>query len=154
MEDEPYEIAIARLCGRVSTPDSKLRDAIVATLRHHQATTAQISVALVDDAGMAELNQTHLGHSGPTDVITFDLRDEKEGPVDGEIVISVDTAQREAGERGHGVDAELALYAVHGLLHLLGYDDRDEAQAARIHAMEDRILSSIGIGPVYGASMH
>ena len=156
-DDSPYDIVIVRASGRGPVSDECLADAIRATLSRHRTPEAQISVALVDDPCIAELNQTYLHHQGPTDVLAFDLRDAVEnetanvtpGLLDGEIVVSVDTAAREAQARGHGLDAELALYVVHGALHLLGYDDRAEADAARMHAVEDEILASIGVGPVY-----
>lgn len=147
-----------------------VRDAVEATLRRHATGTARISVAIVDDAHMAGLNERHLHHKGPTDVLTFDLRDEPgaapladdapdgvqsgaDNPqIEAEIVLSVDTAAREARKRGHGVRAELALYAVHGVLHLLGYDDHGAADAARMHEVEDEILAAIGLGAVYKAS--
>jgi probable rRNA maturation factor len=183
MEDDPaYDIAVTVDCrssiddrrlrfdectsqrrqvdDRQSPIDNLLREAIEATLRRHRTPTAQISVALVDDARMADLNRLHLKREGPTDVLAFDLRDSPPRdasaaaaePVDGEIIVSVDTAAREAGKRGHGLGAELALYAVHGTLHLVGYSDRTEDEAARMHEMEEQILSAIGIGAVfYGA---
>lgn len=158
MEDEsPYEIAVARFCGRTSEADARLREAIAATLLRHRVQAARVSVALVDDARMAEINEKHLAHKGPTDVITFDLRDDRDtqvgAQVDGELVLSVETATREAERRGHGVDAELALYAVHGILHLLGYDDSSKDDSDRMHETEDEILTEIGVGPVYKADM-
>lgn len=72
------------------------------------------------------------------------------GVLEGDIIVSADTAAREAEARGHDLAAELALYAVHGALHLLGYDDADPADAQRMHDMEDEVLSAVGIGPVYG----
>ena len=156
-DDSPYDIAIARASGPAPVSDECLAGAIRATLCRHQTPAAQISVALVDDPCIAELNETHLHHRGPTDVLAFDLRDDAEdetaevarGPLEGEIVVSVDTAAREAEARGHGFDAEVALYVVHGTLHLLGYDDQVEADAVRMHAVEDEILASVGVGPVY-----
>ena len=125
---------------------AKVRKAIRAVLRRHGVVRARISVALVNDAAMARLNRDHLGHNGPTDVLSFDLRNEasEKNTIDGEIVMSVDMAVKQARQRGHAVEAELALYAVHGTLHLLGYDDRRKADAARMHAMEEEILSSLG----------
>jgi probable rRNA maturation factor len=166
MEDDPaYDIAIVRVSASVedrSIADASLIEAVKAALVRHNTPTAQISVALVDDSQMAELNLRHLNHEGPTDVLTFDLRDDddnrpagQDGPagggLEGEIVVSVDTAAREARRRGHEVDAEASLYAVHGTLHLLGYDDRREQDAVRMHTVEDEILSSLGMGSVFGA---
>ena len=160
MEDSSeYDIAVTCEHERASCPDDLLRDAVVATLRRHHAPGAKISVGLVDDHRIATLNETHLGHRGSTDVLSFDLRDREETddkagvgndpPIDGEVVVSYDTAKREAHERGHSVDAELALYVVHGVLHLLGYDDGSKADADRMHETEDAILESLGLGSVY-----
>ena len=156
MDDEPtYEITVTDERD-VTTPVAEgLIDAIRAALRRHKAAHARINLAMVDDEAMALLNEKHLQHSGPTDVLTFDLRDDAFGSegaswqVDGQIVVSAETATREAAARGHGEEAELALYAVHGVLHLLGYDDADEAEAARMHELEDEILQSLGFGYVY-----
>ena len=152
MKEAPtYDVRIARRSGEAPKVAAKLRKAIRAVLHRHGVVRARISVALVNDAAMARLNRDHLGHNGPTDVLSFDLRDAatEKSTIDGEIVISVDMAVKQAQERGHAVEAELALYAVHGILHLLGYDDRRKADAARMHAMEDEILSSVGWGPIF-----
>ncbi|MCH7994152.1 MAG: rRNA maturation RNase YbeY [Planctomycetes bacterium] len=158
-DDSPYEVSIVRAGVDQDVSDRKLVDVVEATLRLHHVSKASISVALVDDPQIAELNAAHLGHDGPTDVLTFDLRDEKtqsggspNNRIEGEIVVSVDTAAREAKSRGHDITTELALYAVHGTLHLLGFDDQASEDAARMHGLEDDILSSLGVGPVYRRS--
>jgi len=159
-DDSEFDIAITNLCEAAPNLDRQVRTAIKAALRRHHTRAAKISVALVDDARIAHLNEVHLHHKGPTDVIAFDLRDDsaatgnkvrRDGPhVEGELVVCVDAARREAKHRGHDVNDELTLYAVHGTLHLLGYDDQSETDAARMHEIEDDILVSIGVGPVYG----
>jgi probable rRNA maturation factor len=150
MDDEPpYDIAVNEVSGDAPDCQQQLADAVRAALKHHQVPKAQISVALVSDRQIAELNKRHLGHEGPSDVITFDLRDEPNQPIEGEIVVSVDTARREGDKRGHGAEVELSLYAVHGVLHLIGYDDREETDAARMHDKEDEILSSLGLGAAF-----
>jgi len=163
MDDEPpYSISIICLtdrsgphpdlpqepCGEVFDQD-RLIGAITAVLHRHRQDQACISVAIVDDERMAEINQTYLAHSGTTDVISFDLRDADVPCVDGELILSLDTAGREAQLRNHSVEAELMLYAVHGTLHLLGYLDRDPADAKKMHAVEDEILAEMGMGRVY-----
>lgn len=155
-DDSPYEISIVRAGVDQDVSDRKLVDVVEATLRLHHVSEASISVALVDDPQIAELNAAHLAHDGPTDVLTFDLLDKKnrsegahDNRIEGEIVVSVDTAAREAESRGHDITTELALYAVHGTLHLLGFDDQASEDAARMHGLEDEILSSLGVGPVY-----
>lgn len=153
-DEQAYEIGPIGPIGPIGVApkaEAKIRKAIRAVLRRHGAVRARISVALADDDTMARLNRDYLGHHGPTDVLSFDLRDAQDGQtaIDGEIVMSVDMAARQARKRGHTVEAELALYAVHGTLHLLGYDDRRKTDAARMHEMEDEILFSLGWGLVF-----
>lgn len=109
---------------------------------------ARISVTLVDDGRMIELNRRHLGREGTTDVLAFDLAEAGEA-LEAEIVLCVDEAARRAEERGHAVERELLLYGVHGVLHCAGYDDREEEDFRRMHAEEDRILESIGVGATF-----
>jgi probable rRNA maturation factor len=155
MEDEPpLQITVTHLAETQTVAESRIRTAVEATLRRQGVTAAGINVAVVDDKVMARLNKAYLGCDGTTDVLAFDLRDDpEEGKrIDGELVVSIDTAAREASERGHTVDAELALYVAHGVLHLLGFKDDQPETAARMHELEDEILSSIGVGPVFGSS--
>ena len=158
MDDEPtYDIAIVRVSGQMAIDEKRLVEVIRATLQRHAAPRTTLTVALVDDPEIARLNERHLNLTGPTDVLAFDLDGDASGgdvprkAINGEIVLSVDTAAREARRRGHDGTAEVALYAVHGTLHLLGYDDRNEVDAARMHAVEDEVLASVGLGAVYGA---
>jgi len=102
-----------------------------------------VVVALVDDTTIAELHQRFLGIEGPTDVLSFP---------GGEIVVSADTARREAAARGIPALAELVLYVVHGALHLAGHDDRRPKARAKMRAAERRVLAQLGFGDVFGAS--
>jgi len=99
----------------------------------------ELSVAIVDDAQIREINRRFLDHDYATDVIAFPLDDEE-----GEIVISADRALAEASERGVEPLAELMLYVVHGLLHLLGYDDHDREAAGEMHRESLRLLKDLG----------
>lgn len=101
----------------------------------------RLSVAVVGARRMASLHRQYLGEDGPTDVLTFDLGcDLRHGRLDGEIVLCAAVARRRVAWR-----AELALYLVHGILHLAGYDDRTPRDARRMHAREDRLLRELGI---------
>jgi probable rRNA maturation factor len=160
MDHEPsYDITVTEPDHAASIADwppidaAALRAAVAAALRRHGIRRACIGLAVVNDGAIARLNRTHLNHEGPTDVITFDMRDNAEADdVEGEIVVSAETAMRQASARGHGVADELSLYAVHGVLHLLGYDDQGDEQADRMHKVEDEVLTSMGIGAIYGAT--
>jgi probable rRNA maturation factor len=93
-----------------------------------------IFVWLISDRRMARLHRQFLGHSGPTDVLTFQH---------GEIFISVETAKRHARIFGNSLMRELQLYMVHGLLHLHGIDDRTPSGAQRMKRMQENILSHV-----------
>lgn len=121
-------------------------------LRGHGCRAARIGVALVTDAQIADLNQRYLAHRGPTDVLTFPMSEAGESPLEGEIVISIDRAAREAAARGHAVEVEVLLYLVHGLLHLLGYEDKTRKGAQVMHAEEARVLAALGYAGVYAGA--
>jgi probable rRNA maturation factor len=101
-------------------------------LREEGISTAEIGLAFVNDAEIAELNERFLGHEGPTDVLTFPLSEPLQ-PLLAEIVVSVETARRVARTRRGRVEDELRLYVIHGLLHLCGYDDRRPDDRRRMH---------------------
>jgi probable rRNA maturation factor len=104
---------------------------------------AKVTLAFVDDATIAGLNKKFLDHDGPTDVITFPYSQGKK--LEGEIVIGVEVAQREAAERRHEVNAELCLYVIHGTLHLCGYDDRTDRDAAEMRKKERAYLKQLNL---------
>jgi len=90
-----------------------------------EADDIEVSLVFTDDSHIEKLNKQYLGREGPTDVISFYLDDERtpDGKlILGDIVISVDTAERQAQEQGHSFPEELETLIVHGMLHLLGYD--------------------------------
>jgi probable rRNA maturation factor len=101
---------------------------------------ASISIALVDNNTIHRLNVLHLAHDWPTDVITFPLSDPDDCAFSGELVISTEMAVATARERGGDPHDELALYIVHGLLHLCGYDDSTEEQSAAMNYRQSEIL--------------
>jgi probable rRNA maturation factor len=103
-------------------------------------------VALVDDRAIAGLHARFLGVRGPTDVLTF-----PGGEGASEIVVSGETALREARARGVAPLHELLLYVVHGALHLMGHDDRTPRARARMRAAERAALRRLGLGDVFGA---
>lgn len=94
----------------------------------------EIDVVLVSDGRMAELHQRFLNEPGPTDVITFQH---------GEIVISAETAKRQARAFRTSMELELRLYIVHGLLHLHGFDDTTEGGAAEMKRVQEKLVARV-----------
>lgn len=128
-----------------------------------QASAYCIGLGLVDDSAIAELNSDWRLKSGPTDVLAFAAQDDGEDglafpmppPEDddedawdepglelGDIVISVETAARQAADHGNDVPRELLFLASHGLLHLLGWDHPDEAQLAAMLERQERLIQA------------
>lgn len=123
----------------------KLREAADRTLTMHGAgPEASVDIAVVDDVAIHRLNRERLDHDWPTDVISFLYSDD---PVAGELIVSADTAERVASEYDWDPGAELALYVVHGTLHLLGYDDQTDEDRAAMQREENRILATFGWTP-------
>ncbi len=104
------------------------------------------SVVLVDNEQMRETNRKYLGRDDTTDVIAFPFEDAPLTKDDcaGEIMVSAQLADAEARSRGIELEAELALYVVHGALHLAGFDDATARQAAEMHQREKEILAELG----------
>jgi probable rRNA maturation factor len=110
---------------------------------------ASISIALVDDPTIHAINRRHLAHDWPTDVITFVLSEPDDPILAGELVVSAEMAASTATEAGADPRAELALYVVHGLLHLCGLDDRSPEDAGRMRRREGEILAGEGLINTY-----
>jgi probable rRNA maturation factor len=108
---------------------------------------SELSLALVDDDEIAELNSEHRGKNKPTDVLSFSLVEgahrEYRGRMLGDVVISVDTAARQARSAHRALHDELARLLVHGTLHLLGWDHEELEEARRMQAEERRLRRAI-----------
>ena len=137
---------------------SFFRDAIRRVLQEENVASATISLAFVNDAEIHRINREYLEHDHPTDVISFLLNDPSETPADadlvppdvtinGELIVSTETAGREAGSHGWSPRAELLLYVVHGLLHLCGYDDLTDAARPEMRSRERELLALWGYCP-------
>jgi probable rRNA maturation factor len=111
---------------------------------------AELSLVLCDDPFIHGLNRDHRGMDKPTDVLSFAQREgEGADPDDmllGDVIISVETALRQAEARGHGLDHELRVLLVHGILHLLGHDHEEDEEAERMEAEERRLLHLLAAG--------
>ncbi|WP_425806816.1 rRNA maturation RNase YbeY [Desulfitobacterium sp. Sab5] len=115
---------------------------------------AEVSLTLVDDPRIHELNREYRGVDRPTDVLSFALQEEAEDEPEimdfedeilGDIIISVERARAQAEEYGHSFERELVYLAVHGTLHLLGYNHEVEADKAEMRRQEETVMSRIGL---------
>lgn len=109
--------------------------------------SAELSLLLTDDAGIHQLNRQHRGKSSPTDVLSFPLMDpddEQFGTLEqgaiGDVVISIDTAQRQADRAGHDLVEEVRRLLAHGILHLLGYDHETDTEEREMEAASQRLM--------------
>jgi probable rRNA maturation factor len=118
-----------------------------AMLRALKLPRAELSVLLCDDATIHDLNRRHRKKNKPTDVLAFALREGPDGHLAGDtlgdVVISLDTATRQARERGVRTEAEVQMLLAHGLLHLLGWDHQTDAEDAAMRAETERLLGVV-----------
>lgn len=103
-----------------------------------------LSLSLVEDAEMGDLHGRFSGDPTPTDVLAFPLEDPGGAGPRGEVILSVETAVREARARGLLPRGEVLLYAVHGILHLCGEDDHDPVKARRMDRRTLALLKILG----------
>ena len=122
------------------------------TLEHEDVADCQLSVAVTTDAEIHALNRQYAGEDKPTDVLAFSQEEgETFVPAPGElrhlgdVIISLETAERQALEAGHDLDAEMAHLLAHGALHLLGYDHTEPAEEREMRDRERAVLAKAGI---------
>lgn len=139
------KISIASPQDAVPLDRSRLRDIVRAVLAGEHVADYEISLAFVDNPTIHRLNKRYLDHDEPTDVLSFPLGDPSAKKLAGELVIGADVALEQARQRGHDVQTELALYVIHGLLHLCGHDDRSARDAAEMRRLERHYLQALGL---------
>jgi probable rRNA maturation factor len=139
-----FAVSLANEQSNHQVDAQRLQAAVRAVLADSEFTSAAISVAVVDDATIHELNRRYLEHDWPTDVLSFVLED-RDGHLEGEVVLSAETAAAAAEEAGWSAAEEQLLYVIHGTLHLIGWDDQAEEDAAQMHAAERKYLNKLGI---------
>ena len=122
------------------------------TLEHENVGDCQLSVTVTTDAEIHALNRQYAGEDKPTDVLAFSQEEgETFVPAPGEfrhlgdVIISLETAERQAAEAGHDLDAEMAHLLAHGVLHLLGYDHTKADEARQMRERERAVLTKAGI---------
>lgn len=119
-------------------------------IKHQKLDNLEFNIIIVDNEYIHELNRNYRGIDRPTDVITFALEDnrdfvELDHRVLGDIYISIDKAIEQAKEYGHGLKREICFLAVHGFLHLLGYDHMKKEDEEVMFSLQEVILNEAGI---------
>jgi probable rRNA maturation factor len=139
------KIAIASPQEAVPIDRKQMREIVRAVLDGQGVADADVSLAFVDNPTIHTLNKRYLDHDEPTDVLSFPLSEPGAKKLTGELVIGAEVAQAQAQERGHDVQVELALYVIHGLLHLCGFDDKSDSAAAQMRLRERHYLKQLGL---------
>ena len=122
-----------------------VRHAVFATLKAHNSEDCEVSVLLTDDSRITELNRDYRGIDAPTDVLAFAQLDGEDtelvsSSILGDVVISLETAERQAKDGTYSLEEEVAFLTVHGVLHLLGYDHQTQKGSAVMFGKQNTIL--------------
>ena len=144
-------IGITNMSRTTSFDVEVIYSAVHATLKAHGAEACEVSVLLTDDADIRQLNRDYRGIDAPTDVLAFAMREGEDGNLNpnllGDLVISLETAARQASTKDAlsptcgNLETEAALLAVHGTLHLLGYDHQTPKDATIMFEKQKTIFS-------------
>jgi probable rRNA maturation factor len=143
-DKQAYRVLVANEQASLAIDQVRLTAAARMILAESDYPSATVSIAVVDDPTMHALNVQYLKHDYPTDVLSFVLEESPEC-VEGELVVSTDTAIREAPEAGWTASDELLLYVIHGTLHLIGYDDHEPADQVEMYTAEAHYLQRMGL---------
>jgi probable rRNA maturation factor len=132
----------------VELRSQRVRSIAEKMLRHLEREHHELSILLTDDAFIKTLNATHRGKDRPTDVLSFPQEDGESSPGEqapallGDVVISLDTAERQARARRHSLLDEVTFLLAHGILHLIGYDHETDEEEAAMNVMTTRLVES------------
>jgi probable rRNA maturation factor len=141
-----YQIDVTNRQESLPVDPAALRQAVAAVLEGERVAQAEISLAIVSDREIHELNRRFLDHDEPTDVLSFPL-EHAPGRFEGEIVVSAETALDRCQEFGWSATQELTLYVIHGVLHLVGYADKRAEDQRTMRDREQFYLRRLGLLP-------
>jgi len=145
------DVEIANEQSTLPVDEDRIRRLAAAILADAGYAEGVLSVAVVDDPTIHELNARHLAHDYPTDVLSFALTDEPPR-LEGEVIVSADTAVANAADYGWPPEHELLLYVVHGVLHLAGHRDKADDEVRAMREAEGRYLRLAGVEPPAAAT--
>ncbi|HIQ22308.1 MAG TPA: rRNA maturation RNase YbeY [Planctomycetes bacterium] len=137
-------VAISNLQRRVPPDRPKIRRAVRLILGDHSVRRGSLSVVVVDDRTIRQLNRRHLACDEATDVLSFPL-EQDDGYLEAEVVVSAERAAAVAARYGWTAPEELLLYVIHGTLHLVGWDDQDARARRRMRRQERAYLRRLGV---------
>lgn len=138
------EIGVSNEQRAMRVDHARLRRAVEMILIAEHIESAEISIAIVDDETIHQLNRDYLDHDYPTDVLSFVLERTESG-LEGEVIVSTETAIARANEFGFRPQDELLLYVIHGMLHLVGYDDKDDTKRRVMRNKEQHFLQQLSV---------
>lgn len=130
--------------GATGVPRDLVRRAVEGTLHHEGVTRAELSITFLSDAGISRLHGRYLGRAQVTDVLSFALHAEGEDPL-GDVYIGHGQALRQAAAAGALPEEEMARLAVHGTLHVLGYDHPDGSRrtGCEMYRVQEEVLGKV-----------
>lgn len=136
------DITLKNLQTKIPIRPTRIKKLVLQTFRHLRVSGAELSVVFVTPQRMKSLNAHHLSHNYTTDILTFDYRlSPKTKEIQAEIIICPAVAAQNAATYDTTTSAEIELYLVHGILHLLGYDDHSPKDITRMRKKEAEIVS-------------
>lgn len=139
---------ITNISSNTTFDVEKIEWAVLETLLAHNLEDAEVSVLLTDDPYMTQLNREYREIDAPTDVLAFAMQEGENNDVLnanilGDVVISLETAERQAIAETHSLEEEVAFLTVHGVLHLLGYDHQSQTEAYVMFEKQNIILQRL-----------
>ena len=134
------KVAISSAQKALRVPRKRIAELVAFVAKAEGCRVADVDIAVVDSAKMAELNRRYLRCAGATDVLSFDLSEAPKAGLSVQLIVCGDLAATEAAARGLKPSRELMLYVVHGLLHMMGYDDQAVRGAVRMEARQEELL--------------
>lgn len=140
-----HRVEVVDLQRRRKVDRSALKRAAVAALQREKAPPTRVSLILMNDRQIEGPHRRWLGKPGPTDVISFRFPDGNPDGPDVEVLVSVQSAAREAGRRGISLREELIRYVVHGVLHTLGYQDSTPSRRRAMFRMQERLVRDLDL---------
>lgn len=144
MKIEHMEIWVENLHPNLKADEERARGVVAKLLADEKMDRGDVSVVFVDDHHIRDLNRRYLHRDGPTDVLAFGMREGEDAQFAestlGDVYVSLDRARQQAVEYGVTYQEEVLRLVIHGVLHILGHDHREEEEATNMKELEDSYL--------------